>query len=300
MTLLSEKAEAVPVSLLRKCDDTPAFPGMNRIGERFARALGNVIVGAGADKATVTFDAIKLKSFGEWRDAQNGGGALCRYHLPPMKGAMLIAIPAEFVIHMVDLFYGGAGEISNVRSEFTAAECRYIRRFGEQCLPSLALAWADVVTLSPVFSGDEYEISNAKLGKDIDLVAVQSFSMVIGAGTPMSLACIYPVAALRAFEALSDAPQTEMSSNADPVWRERLSEAVSQVRLPMRSIFARPELPLSQLLSIKPGDVIPVCLPSHIPITVAGRLFAQGSVGESNGRAAIKIEKIEQGQTRYE
>jgi hypothetical protein len=35
-------------------------------------------------------------------------------------------------------------------------------------------------------------------------------------------------------------------------------------------------------------------------VTVAGRLFAHASVGDSNGRTAIKIERIEEGSIVYE
>ena len=34
--------------------------------------------------------------------------------------------------------------------------------------------------------------------------------------------------------------------------------------------------------------------------TIAGRIFARGSVGDSNGRTAIKIERIEEGSASYE
>jgi flagellar motor switch protein FliM len=297
---VASKAEAIPVSLLRERDDAPGFPGLDRVGERLARALRDVIAAAGGDNATVTRGAAQLKSFAAWRGEQAAFGALCRYHLPPIKGAMLMAIPPALIIQMVDLFYGGTGEISSARCEFTAAESRYITRFGEQCLPLLAAAWADIATLNPMPAGIETDIANAKLGKDIDLVVIQPFAVHIGGGDPVTLACVYPVSALRPIAALSDAPQPESATSADPVWRDRLTEAVTEVRLPMRSIFARPELPLGQLLALKAGDVIPICLPSHIPVTVAGRLFAHGTVGESGGRAAIKIEKIEQGTTRYE
>jgi flagellar motor switch protein FliM len=293
-------SKAKPASLLRERDDTPGFPGLDRIGERFARALRDVIAAAGGDDATVTRGASTLKSFGAWRGEHPPFGALCRYHLSPIKGAMLMAIPPALIIQMVDLFYGGTGEISSARGEFTAAENRYIARFGEQCLPLLAAAWADIATLSPAFAGVEHDIANAKLGKDMDLVVIQPFAVQIASGDQVTLACVYPVSALRPIAALSDAPQPESAAPADPIWRDRLSEAVFEARLPMRSIFARPELPLGQLLSLKAGDVIPVCLPSHIPITVAGRLFAHGTVGESSGRAAIKIAKIEQGSLNYE
>jgi flagellar motor switch protein FliM len=297
---VANKIEAVPASLLRERDDAPGFPGLDRIGERLAQGLRDVITAAGGDSATVTRGATQLKSFGAWRGEQATFGALCRYQLAPIKGVMLMAIPPALIIQMVDLFYGGTGEISSARCEFTAAENRYITRFAEQCLPLLATAWADIATLNPMLAGIETDIANAKLGKDIDLVVIQPFAVQIGGGDQVTLACVYPVSALRPIAALSDAPQPESATPADPVWRDRLTEAVLEARLPMRSIFARPELPLGQLLSLKAGDVIPICLPSHIPVTVSGRLFAQGTVGESSGRAAIKIEKIEQGTMRYE
>jgi flagellar motor switch protein FliM len=40
--------------------------------------------------------------------------------------------------------------------------------------------------------------------------------------------------------------------------------------------------------------VIPVSLPAHVPLIVEGRRFAIGTIGEHDGRAALKIEKVEQ------
>jgi flagellar motor switch protein FliM len=297
---VASKVDAMPASLLRERDEAPGFPGLDRIGERLARGLRDVIAAAGGKDARITRNASTLTSFGAWRAEQAGFGALCRYQLAPIKGDMLMAIPPALIVQLVDLFYGGTGELSFARAEFTAAESRYVTRFAEQCRPLLTAAWADVATINPVLLGMETDITNSKLGKDVDLVLIQPFVVKIGSGDPLTLTCVYPVAALRPIAALSDTPPSENAVPADPIWRDRLSDAVLEVRLPMRSIFARPELPLGQLLSLKAGDVIPVCLPNHIPITVAGRLFAQGTVGESSGRAAIKIEKIEQGTIRYE
>jgi flagellar motor switch protein FliM len=293
MTRTLDRAEAQPVSLMRERDDAPGFPGLDRIGDRLARGLGGLIAG-GAARAPTT-----LKTFGAWRAEQGDFAALCRYQLSPIKGTMLLAMPPSLIVQMVDLFYGGAGEVSGERREFTTAEMRFISRFGEHCLPLFANAWADVAPLDPALIGIETDVAATKLGKDNDLVVVQPFAVQI-AGTPLTLSCVYPVAALRPIVALSDAPQPETATAVDPVWRDRLTDAVLEVRLPMRSIFARPELPLGRLLTLKAGDVIPICLPSYIPITVAGRLFAHGTVGEANGRAAIRIEKIEQGSLTYE
>jgi flagellar motor switch protein FliM len=36
-------------------------------------------------------------------------------------------------------------------------------------------------------------------------------------------------------------------------------------------------------------------MPRQVPVTVAGRKFALGSIGEANGNAAIMIDQIEKG-----
>lgn len=298
---MANPTEATPVSLLRERSETPRFPGLERIGARFERGLLSVITALSGGAASVTRNPAQITDFGGWRSEQTSFGALCRYQLTPIKGSMVLAIPPALILQMVDLFYGGTGIVSMAaREAFTDAESRYLTRLGEQCLPLLTTAWADIAALTPTLIGIETDIASAKFGKDSDLIVVQSFAVQIGDGKAATVACLYPIAALRPIAALSDAPQPEAAPPSDPIWRDRLSEAVLEVRLPMRSIFARPELPLGQLLSLKAGDVIPVCLPNHIPITVAGRLFAQGTVGESGGRAAIKIEKIEQGSLNHE
>ena len=74
-----------------------------------------------------------------------------------------------------------------------------------------------------------------------------------------------------------------------------MNKALRDVRLPVRSVLARPEISLVKLLSLEVGDIIPLTMPRHVPVTVAGRSFAVGSIGEANGNAAIMIEHIEKG-----
>ena len=90
--------------------------------------------------------------------------------------------------------------------------------------------------------------------------------------------------------------------------RQRIVAALDErFRVVLRSLRReqnRPRGPdhiqLAMELTLQPGDIIPVCLPNLVPVTVAGRVFARGSVGESNGRTAIKIERIEEGSASYE
>jgi flagellar motor switch protein FliM len=78
----------------------------------------------------------------------------------------------------------------------------------------------------------------------------------------------------------------------DPVWRRQLAERMDDVRLPARTVLARPNLNMSQLMALQPGDVINIHIARHLPLIIGNRVFAHGSIGEQDGRAAFMIEKL--------
>jgi flagellar motor switch protein FliM len=72
-----------------------------------------------------------------------------------------------------------------------------------------------------------------------------------------------------------------------------MTGALGEVRIDARSVLARPTLSVSEVLNLKTGDVIPISLPAMVPLLVAGRQIALGKIGEQDGRAALKVEKVE-------
>jgi flagellar motor switch protein FliM len=288
--------QAQVTSLLRVADDVPGFPGLERVSERLGRGLRDVI----GEQITIESQPAMLKTYEVWRAEQGSSGAICRYHLHPVKGAMLLVFPPVLIARMVDIFFGGTGEAGGQRTGLTSTELRFLSRIADQCLPILNAAWGDVMEINAQLLNIETDVTNTVFVKDSDLVIITPFALSGAGMTEAYISCVYPVAALRPINALSQLSHDVSDLAVDPVWRDKMADAVMQVSLPMRTIFARPELPLSQLLSLKPGDFIPVNLPARLPITVAGRLFAHGTVGEANGLMAIKIETIEQGHSIHE
>ncbi len=278
------------VSLVReRAKQSEAFPGIVRIGDRLARGMAAVF---GHD-CTVVPEALTVATVNDWRSAQTSGTLLARIKLHPLNGAVTFAVPLALMMQLVDLHYGGTGDVTETRDKASAAEDLLFSRLAEQFKSLISPAWIDILPLTP----ELMPIGGpAPLGADASQIAVQPLSVRVGARLHQA-ACLYPLPLLRAVPQLLNS--TELSEDdenrADPVWQGRLANAVMNVRLPVRTIFARPELPLSQLMSLMPGDIIPICLPNHLPVTVSGRHFAHGTVGETGGRAAIKIDRIEEG-----
>jgi flagellar motor switch protein FliM len=276
-------AAAVPqlMSLLRQPRSEESFPALDRVGVQFARGLKDYLTTLDFGDSGVEPPTSHVMPFGHWQ-AMRAADMLFQFRLQK-KLSVLIAVPLPTLLGLVDAFYGGSGAQSEARDALTAAELRFADRMAAQFAAMLSASWTGA---RPVLGAVALSSEAKPFCTVNEAVLVQNF--------PASkLACVYPLAALR-----DEAGPDEETAQAKPdaEWSARINAAALSIRLPVRTIFARPEISVAKLMALQPGDIIPLLLPQHVPITVSGRHFAQGNVGEASGRVAIKIENMQQGQ----
>jgi flagellar motor switch protein FliM len=271
-----------------------ALPALDRMNERLVRHLRDVIEPFARAKPKIVADPVAVRPFESWQAEQAEFTSLSLYRLRPLKGGLLLAIEPGFVRRLVDAYYGGSGlGPARPAREFTAAEERLLGRLAEGLIGAVAAGWAEIVPVQPQLRGRETNIAFAHLVRGEEPVAISRFTISFGQAGPGSVEILYPVAALRAVEGELAAKLNEDAGARGDEWRRRLDAAVRDVRMQARTVLARPELSVSELMKLAPGDVIPVSLPSLVPLLVAGRPVALGTIGEHDGRAALRIERIE-------
>ncbi|WP_432768797.1 MAG: hypothetical protein HEQ22_15755 [Sphingopyxis sp.] len=286
-------ADANASLLLRKAEDGYAFPALDAVATRFARSLRDLLRALGAPAVQVEPAGAAQLRFAAWCD-DAAPAIFWRYHAPPLKGPVLLAASRPLILQLVDIFYGGKGQLAAEREELTDAEDRFAARLGRDMGLQLAAAWAEKLPIEPAL--DCVTANPAKLAavRADDEMLVQRFTLRGAPFEGRTISCAYPLAALRGIAGAEPLPHTQDSA-ADPVWAAALGKALRDVRLPVRSVLARPEISLIKLLSLEVGDIIPLTIPRNVPVTVSGRNFASGSIGEANGNAAIMIDHIEEG-----
>lgn len=274
------------MSLLRQPQNEESFPAMDRVGLQFARGLKDYLASLDFGDASMEPPTSHVMPFGHWQ-AMREADMLFQFRLQK-KLSVLIAVPLPMLLGLVDLFYGGSGAQADARDALTAAELRFADRMAGQFAAMLAAAWTGMSSGARPMLGAVALSSEAKyFCKANEAALVQNFPST-------GIACVYPLAALRAETGASE--ETSVAAVPDAEWSARVNAAALSIRLPVRTIFARPEISVAKLIKLQPGDIIPLLLPQHVPITVSGRHFAQGNVGEASGRVAIKIENMQQGQ----
>ena len=267
--------------------------GLERMGEKLARAIRPAIEPIARARITVTAEPLEIRAFQEWQDEQPEFSALTLYRLRPLKGGMLVQIEANFIASLVEIFYGGASGTSIKRKagDFSASEELLLNRLLEKISNILATHWNEVTPIELAFGVRETNVAHLPFLRGDETVVVQKFS--IGAGVqPTTISVLYPLAMLRPIEEKLEARVHDEDRAASEDWRWRLGQALSQVSLPVRTVLARPEVSVAELLALKPGDVIPITLPPRTPLLAGARCIADGVIGEQDGRAALMIEKV--------
>lgn len=288
----TEAADAKASLLLRKAEGSYAFPALDSVAVQFARSLRDLIRALGAPSVQVERGETATISFADWA-AASAPAIFWRYHAPPLKGPLLLAAPRPLLLQLVDIFYGGKGAPAGEREELTDAEDRFAARLGRDMGLQLAAAWRSKLGLEPELDCVTCDAAKLAAVRADDELFVQHFVLLGAPFEGRTITCAYPLAALRGIAGAE--PATEIPGSADPAWAGALHRTLREVRLPVRSVLARPEISLVKLLALEVGDIIPIGMPRHVPVTVAGRSFALGSIGEANGNAAIMIEQIEKG-----
>jgi flagellar motor switch protein FliN len=136
---------------------------------------------------------------------------------------------------------------------------------------TLVELWSEVMPVKAQLASREINTGHAALVAADEPVAVTRLSVAFGQRQPCRIDILTRSPALRAIEGQLSAKVHDDTGMSGAEWRERMGEALADVRLQARSVLARPTLSVSELLQLKAGDVIPISLPALVPLLVAGR-----------------------------
>ena len=266
------------------------IPGIAPISAKIASGLGLILseihTGFGIEHGS-----LKTTTFANWQASQTPM-IVAHFHDRLIKPGLSLAMPLALLARLTDGFYGGTG-LPAAAQTCGEAEQRVFLMVAKRAAEVISTTWHETDGSTPTLTACSFETDQSAIFTPDDPVLIHRYDVTHGNAEAGELIIIYPCVGMRG-RIQPPGPTSASKSSHDPVWQARLSEAVMETRVTVRTVIARPELSVARVLSLTVGDIIPITLPAWIPLTVAGRKLAHGSVGEANGRAAIKIHKFEQ------
>lgn len=212
---------------------------------------------------------------------------------PAAAGPALLVLDGKFVLEVLDLFFGGTGTAPHaLPAEFSPAAEAMIARIGAAFSDALGTAWEPLSRIDFAVAGLDGNAAQPPSLDGEDAMIVTRFGVAAGDAKPVFVDILYPVAAMKPHGTALTGKVLVKAAEPDPAWRNGLTRAAMAVRFPIRSVLAEPVVPLSTLIDLKPGDVIPISFGAEVPVMVGNDRLGMGTVGTSNGHAAVRLTSL--------
>lgn len=267
---------------------------LQHLSARLARSLRGVFEPVLRKSLRTWAEPLVVQRFADYSAERDGRlTAWLPLAMTPGDCRALAVFDGGFVIETLDLFFGGSGDRpKHMPSEFSPAAEAMIGRLGTMIAAPLKSAWEPLARVG--FAPGHPEASPAMLqGVDgDDAMIVTRFGIAAGEDDPVFIDVVYPVAALKPYGPTLTGKVLGRAA-PEPKWRAGLTRAAMNVKFPVRSVLAEPTISLAALMELKVGDVVPVSFGADVPVMVGGDRLGTGTVGTSNGRAAIRITQLD-------
>lgn len=266
------------------------YYGLRMVNERFCRIARTAFLDMLRFQPRISTFPPEVRSFEDYRNGQENFMSITQSRIEELRGSQLIVIPPSFVWMLTDAYYGGAVRSTRAtRTEFTGTEHRVIEIITERLNTALAQAWRDLMDLHFTVQSREESMQFAAFTDEDEHVVNCSFMVQIPGQEPASFDILYPLQTLKPISAqLRSRLQSDIVEENDG-WREKLQRAVLSIPLTVSARLAEPELPLRQLLQIRPGDTVPVTLAETVDVSIEGTPLFRARPGEIRGHAALSI-----------
>jgi len=263
------------------------LPGLDSVHEAFCNGMQPVLRTLLGRSVEVTSGETTLTRLGDYQKSFPLPTGVHAVNVEDRKHAMYLTVDGAFVYACVDAFFGGMSGTAPqaLEREFSTSERRFMDMLATQLFRELETAWAPICGLR-FGSPKTLKAGGMGNGRDDQIMVVSRFQVGLSPGHgEFHLALPYALLdALRPH--LTAGPRgAEQSRN----WRKRFADQLTDVDMETRSVFAGVRITFAELLSLQPGDFIPVSGQNRVVLMVDEQPIYLAEPGTANGMAAAKI-----------
>ena len=268
------------------------MPTMEIIGERFARNIRLGLFNLIRKSPEVSIGGAKVIKYSAFLREIVVPTNFNIVSVKPLRGSGLIVCDPSLVFAVIDALYGGNGKY-HTRIEgrdFSATEQRVIERLVDMIIHEYKKAWAGIYPVELEYQRSEMQPQFCNVATPSEVVVATSFTLEVGDITGTLHFCI-PYSTL---EPIRDVLYSAMQGDAEPDrrWIKLLRNQIQSADVPLVAELATARVTVEQVLGFKPGDFIELDLAPMIQAKVDGVPVFDCHYGTSNGRNAIKIDKL--------
>lgn len=206
-----------------------------------------------------------------------------------LKGAgeckVLVSLSRGALLEMVDRTFGGDGAAMKVAMEQLPPSAELVLKSIGAIIAAQFARFAPETGLASLSdNGGATDCAILRpFPANADLCRIAIEIAFDGKPFPLTLTLGAP-----ALSALSRAVEETPPPREDRPPAER---QFAEIPLRITATLVDMRIPLSRLAGMKPGDILPISVARNVPVTVGGKLLANGIVGEMDDRVALSLDR---------
>ncbi len=269
------------------------LPTLEMINERFTRYFRISFFNLLRKSPEISVTGIEMVKFNEYIQTLYVPTSLSMIKMTPLRGTGLIMLDPKLVFILVDNFFGGDGTIqAKIEGrEFTSTELRVIEKVIQICFEDLVKAWEPVMAVNFNYHSHEVNPQMATIVSPSEVIVVSKFHVELDGGGG-DIHVVYPYSMLEPIRNLLDTGVQSDHGDIDERWAILLKEELMHAKIDMQALFIEKQVPLSDLINFKAGDIIPIDLPEQVLVLAEEMPVIRGQFGEHQGNAAVKVEEV--------
>lgn len=269
------------------------LPTLEMINDRFARYFRVSFFNLLRISPEISVSGIEMIKFSEYINTMAAPTSMSLLKMAPLRGTGMIVLDPKLVFILVDNFFGGNGKIqAEIEDrEFTSTELRVIQKVVQMCFIDLVKAWQPVMAVEYSYHSHEINPQMANIVSPSEVIVVSSFSLELDGGGG-DLQVVFPYSMIEPIRTLLDAGVQSDHGDLDQRWSILLKEELMHARINLQALFVEKQLPVSDLINFKAGDIIPIEMPEQVLLLAEEMPIIRGQYGEHQGNTAVKVEDI--------
>ncbi|MBP0940615.1 flagellar motor switch protein FliM [Pseudomonas alliivorans] len=265
------------------------MPTLEMINERFARYTRISMFNLLRRSADVAVGGVQVMKFGEYVHSLYVPTSLNLAKIKPLRGTALFILDAKLVFKLVDNFFGGDGRHAKIEGrEFTPTELRVVRMVLDQAFIDLKEAWQAIMEVNFEYINSEVNPAMANIVGPSEAVVISTFHIELDGGGG-DLHVTMPYSMIEPIREMLDAGFQSDLDDQDERWVNALKEDVLDVNVPLSTTIAQRQLPLRDILHMRPGDVIPIELAESMVLRANGVPSFKVKLGSHKGKMALQV-----------
>jgi flagellar motor switch protein FliM len=265
------------------------LPLLEAINKNFGDRAGASLSGLLGRDASLHFDSLDSVKSADLQASLPVPATIAVVRLKPLPGFAYVCVEPAVLLTLLDGFFGGSGRANaDPQAAIAPAAQRFLNLMLRSFAADLAAAWQPVSPVELELVKQETNPRLVQLGGALESVVVARFTVEFAARSGR-IDWLLPDALLNPIRDALSGDGGIAPARKQEAWAPALTNALQDAQLDTRAVLAQARISLRELVSLSPGDIIPIDAPQQVTLLAGDVPLYRGRFGISQGHNALKI-----------